>query len=241
MWRNCIAVLSLASTVLLGAPAPAQAAAERSWTPSGNWSFDTNGRRCAAARSYQLGKDELTLGFDELLRELLTRAASSTGAQAVAVRVKGPGGAPVTASLGTVDETTLLDATLRLRSESEFSAMTVGWAYPATGSHAAAFQSAIVVPLVEHGVATGALGSYAYGPDAFLPEHLRALQSVANDAAAGGDFPPTCVDQANGIDHQARWMWFNPGGVANPFRSTGTNTFRAYLIFRLPAVEIPIP
>ena len=35
-------------------------------------------------------------------------------------------------------------------------------------------------------------------------------------------------------------MWYQPGAVANPFRSTGTNTFRAYLIFRLAAVDIPI-
>ena len=76
-------------------------------------------------------------------------------------------------------------------------------------------------------VTAGAIGTTAVGE--------------ANDAAAGGTFPPTCVDQPNGIDHAARWMWFNPGGVADPFRSTGQNTFRAYLIFRLPAVEIPIP
>ncbi len=63
----------------------------------------------------------------------------------------------------------------------------------------------------------------------------------ANDAVAGGTFPPTCVNQPNGIDSAARWMWFNPGGVGDPFRSTGTNTFRAYLVFRLPAIDIPIP
>jgi hypothetical protein len=76
-------------------------------------------------------------------------------------------------------------------------------------------------------VTAGAIGTVAVGE--------------TNDATPGGTFPPTCVDQPNGIDHQARWMWFNPGGVQDPFRSTGTNTFRAYLVFRLPAVEIPIP
>ncbi len=77
------------------------------------------------------------------------------------------------------------------------------------------------------------------------PVTANAIGTVAigeaNDAAAGGSFPPTCVDQPNGIDHAAHWMWFNPGGIADPFHSTGTNTFRAYLIFRLPAIEIPIP
>lgn len=76
-------------------------------------------------------------------------------------------------------------------------------------------------------VTAGAIGTTAVGE--------------ANDPVAGGDFPPTCVNQPNGIDAAARWMWFNPGGVANPFRSTGQNTFRAYLVFRLPAIEIPIP
>lgn len=76
-------------------------------------------------------------------------------------------------------------------------------------------------------VTPGAIGTVAIGE--------------TNDVAPGGDFPGVCVDMAGGIDHQAHWMWFNPGGVQDPFRSTGTNTFRAYLVFRLPAVEIPIP
>ena len=60
------------------------------------------------------------------------------------------------------------------------------------------------------------------------------------DGIAAGDFPLVCPASMGGIDASARWMWYQPGGVANPFRSTGTNTFRAYLIFRLPTVEIPI-
>jgi len=61
----------------------------------------------------------------------------------------------------------------------------------------------------------------------------------ANDAAAG-DFPLVCGAASGGIDDAARWMWYQPGGVANPFRSTGSNTFRAYLVFRLAAADIPI-
>jgi len=34
-------------------------------------------------------------------------------------------------------------------------------------------------------------------------------------------------------------MWYQPGGVADPLPSTGTNTFRAYLIFRLAAEDLP--
>jgi hypothetical protein len=55
-------------------------------------------------------------------------------------------------------------------------------------------------------------------------------------------FPPTCVNQPRwaALTPPPTGCGTNPGGVADPFRSTGTNTFRAYLIFRLPAIEIPI-
>lgn len=81
-------------------------------------------------------------------------------------------------------------------------------------------------------VTAGAIGSLAVGE--------------ANDPAPGGTFPPTCPTtvappEAASIDPEARWMWYQPGGVANPFQSTGSNTFRAYLIFRLAAEDIPDP
>jgi len=75
-------------------------------------------------------------------------------------------------------------------------------------------------------VTAGAVGQLAIGE--------------ANDAAAGGTFPPTCVDQAGGIDHAAHWMWWTPDSATDAFHSTGSNTFRAYLIFRLATVDIPI-
>lgn len=68
----------------------------------------------------------------------------------------------------------------------------------------------------------------------------------ANDTVAGGTFPPTCPTGVAppgtaSIDPEAHWMWYQPGGVADPFHSTGTNTFRAYLIFRVAAEDIPPP
>ncbi|APR76295.1 Hypothetical protein A7982_01642 [Minicystis rosea] len=67
----------------------------------------------------------------------------------------------------------------------------------------------------------------------------------ANDPTPGGTFPPTCptgdTPTPGSIDPAARWMWYNPGGVTDAFHSTGSNTFRAYLIFRLAAQNIPIP
>jgi hypothetical protein len=74
-------------------------------------------------------------------------------------------------------------------------------------------------------VTAGAIGAVAIGE--------------ANDTA-GGTFPQVCPAASGGVDLAAHWMWYTPGNVANPFQSTGTNTFRAYLIFRLPASEIPV-
>ncbi|MRG90428.1 hypothetical protein [Polyangium spumosum] len=81
-------------------------------------------------------------------------------------------------------------------------------------------------------VTPGATGSLAVGE--------------ANDPTPGGTFPPTCPTGAAppgtaSIDPEAHWMWYQPGGVANPFQSTGSNTFRAYLIFRIAAEDIPLP
>ncbi|MDI1480519.1 hypothetical protein [Polyangium sp. y55x31] len=81
-------------------------------------------------------------------------------------------------------------------------------------------------------VTPGAIGSLAVGE--------------ANDPAPGGTFPPTCPTgsappEAASIDPAAHWMWYQPGGIANPFQSTGSNTFRAYLIFRVAAEDIPDP
>lgn len=64
-----------------------------------------------------------------------------------------------------------------------------------------------------------------------------------NDTA-GGTFPPACPTgssmSAPMISSQARWMWYSPGGITNPFQSTGANTFRAYLIFRIASETIGI-
>lgn len=81
-------------------------------------------------------------------------------------------------------------------------------------------------------VTAGAIGTLAIGE--------------ANDAVAGGTFPPTCptgVAPAGvaSIDQESHWMWYQPGGIADPFQSTGSNTYRAYLIFRLAAEDIPPP
>jgi len=76
-------------------------------------------------------------------------------------------------------------------------------------------------------VTAGALGTLAVGE--------------LNDDAAG-TFPIVCQPTATteGITSAARWMWYEPadGQSADAFHSTGTNRFKAFLIFRLAAADI---
>jgi hypothetical protein len=89
-------------------------------------------------------------------------------------------------------------------------------------------------------------GGWVNGAGAVTPGAVGSLAvGEANDPAPGGTFPPTCVTgstpMAGTIDPASHWMWYQPGGVADAFHSTGTNTFRAYLIFRVAAQDIPPP
>ena len=63
----------------------------------------------------------------------------------------------------------------------------------------------------------------------------------ANDDA-GGTFPIVCQPSAgmDGIVSSAQWMWYwlDDGSTTDAFHSTGVNTFRAFLIFRLGASVI---
>jgi hypothetical protein len=76
-------------------------------------------------------------------------------------------------------------------------------------------------------VTAGALGRLAVGE--------------ANDNGAG-TFPIACQPTATtpGVKSTARWMWYDPndGGGLDPFHSTGSNRFKAFLIFRLAAGDI---
>jgi diguanylate cyclase (GGDEF)-like protein len=134
------------------------------------------------------GVDELglTLDLGELLRRLAEEAARRTGAQAATIRVRGPAGLPVIASFGTGDGAELLEAALGPPDGRPFRALTLNWTYPPSLEGAdAAFRSALVVPVLEDGVETGALATYAHGTAAFGPEHARSLEMLATDASPG--------------------------------------------------------
>lgn len=71
-------------------------------------------------------------------------------------------------------------------------------------------------------VTTAALGRLAIGE--------------LNDNGPGTTFPIACQPTAtsDGIGSTARWMWYDPDdGGGDAFHSTGTNRFKAFLIFRL--------
>ena len=128
----------------------------------------------------------LTLDLGELLRRLVEEAVRRTGAQAATVRIDGPAGLPTAASFGTGDGAELLEATLTPPDGRPFRAVTLNWVYPPSlDGEDVPFRSALVVPIVEAGVETGALATYARGSAAFSPEHARALETLAEDAAQG--------------------------------------------------------
>jgi len=68
-----------------------------------------------------------------------------------------------------------------------FRALAMNWTYgPALeGEAETAFRSALVVPIVEDGLESGALAVYARAAGAFLPEHVQALGALADEAATG--------------------------------------------------------
>jgi GAF domain-containing protein len=78
----------------------------------------------------------------------------------------------------------LLETTLRSAEGRPFRAVTINWTFsPEVEPEIEPFRSALVVPLVEDGVETGAIAGYATEPAAFRPEHARALEALAEEAA----------------------------------------------------------
>lgn len=129
----------------------------------------------------------LTLDLHELLERLASEAAARTGADAAAVRVRGPGGEPAVASFGVEDGIPLLEASLGPPLSPPFRAVTLAWTYPPTleDPDARVFRSAIVVPVLEEGEETGALAVFATAAGGLRPDHARALESLVDEAAPG--------------------------------------------------------
>jgi diguanylate cyclase (GGDEF)-like protein len=142
--------------------------------------------RSEEARRRGVGDLMLSLDLPELLERLAAEAAERTETEAAAVRVRGPGDTPAIAAFGVEDGSVLLETALAPPDARPFRALTLNWAYgPALEGEAAAFRSALVVPIVEEGVETGTLASYSRTAGAFRPEHARALEALVEEAAPG--------------------------------------------------------
>ena len=142
--------------------------------------------RAVEAQEKGVGDLELTLNLDDLVERTLAEAVARTAGDAAALRVEGPGDAPLTASFGAVYGNTLLETTLGPPDARPFRALTIDWTYgPALEDHADTYKSALVVPIVEEGVATGAIAAFAKAPHAFRAEQARALQTLTDEVAPG--------------------------------------------------------
>lgn len=131
--------------------------------------------------STQLG---LVLDLDELLLRVAEEAAARTNAEAAAVRVRGAEDEQAVGAYGSDEVAGLLDATPRPPDRRQFRALTINWTFPPSlDAEPNAFRSALVVPVIEDGLETGAIAGYARQPAAFNPEHARALETLAAEAA----------------------------------------------------------
>ncbi len=128
--------------------------------------FATRPNGLENARANGVTQRELSLDLEELLTNTVAEAAARTGANAVAIRVEGAGGAPVTAILGAehgVDWTDTASFALAADPRS-------------TGAR-------LAVPILEGGVETGVVVAYARPGARFVTGHERALIALAEETA----------------------------------------------------------
>jgi len=140
--------------------------------------------RSADARARGVDDLELIVDFEALLRRIAAEAAARTAAEAAVIQVQGPGGVTATARFGGEGKTEPLEAPLA-HAAGPFRAVTVNWTYrPGFDRATDAYATALVVPLVEGGVETGKLAVYAPEAHVFEAEHIRELESLAEDAVS---------------------------------------------------------
>jgi GAF domain-containing protein len=135
-------------------------------------------RRAAPA---ELG---LVLDLDELLALLAQEAARRAETDAAAVRVEGPADEPAVGVFGPARVGRLLESASRAAGDRPFRALTVDWTYPPLlETKEDVFRSALLVPVLEAGRETGAIGAYSRRAQAFRPEHAQALEALAAETA----------------------------------------------------------
>jgi diguanylate cyclase (GGDEF)-like protein len=125
----------------------------------------------------------LTLDFDELVDQIVAETAARTGADAVVLRVEGPGGRPVVASFGSGVEAELLDRSFGPPGDRRFEAAAIDWTYsPAGEPEDVRFQSALVTPLAPTAGTPGVVAAYGLAGGAFRAEHAASLRELLGDA-----------------------------------------------------------
>jgi diguanylate cyclase (GGDEF)-like protein len=140
--------------------------------------------RIIQAQSERLGP--LTLDFDALVEEIVAEAAARTGADAVVLRVEGPGGRPVIASVGAGVDSELMDRAFTPPDARTFRAATIDWTYSPSGEpDDERYHSALVAPLGPAAATPGTLVAYSTAPNAFRPEHTAALYDLLAEVATG--------------------------------------------------------
>ncbi len=129
----------------------------------------------AVAAGSELPEPAPTLDFDALVDSLVADVAVRTGADGVVLRLEGPGGRPVVATLGAGTETELSERAVAPPDARPFRAATIDWTYSAAGEpDDELFHSALVAPAG----AAGTLVAYAIAADAFTPAHTAAVHEL---------------------------------------------------------------
>jgi len=125
----------------------------------------------------------LTLDFDSLVDALVAEAAARTGADAVVLRVEGPGQRPVVASVGHDADAELLEQTFGPPDARPFGAATIEWVYaPIDEPDAQLFRSALVTPVGASAHVPGVVAVFSSSPGAFRAEQATALRALVEDA-----------------------------------------------------------
>jgi len=128
----------------------------------------------------------LSLDFDALVDALVAEAAARTGADAVVLRVEGPGGRLVLASLGAGAESELAERAFAPPGARPFRAATIDWTYSASGeADDEGFRSALVAPLAPSTGVPGTLVAYSSTSHAFRAEHASALHGLVAEFGTG--------------------------------------------------------
>lgn len=133
----------------------------------------------------RLPLSNLSLDFDEVLESLMAETRARTGADAVVLRIEGPQGRPVVASMGAGVELEGLDRSFGPPAARPFRSAVVDWTYPVgEETDVAAFGSALVTPLTGTGI-NGTLVAYARASNGFSPADASAARDLLEDMSVG--------------------------------------------------------